>query len=73
MTWWEKKHLNHTGLNYFEHLFLGIHLSFLALSVFIIGLIHSFVPNFLPFLPIEIIDKIKPEFNYNYQSKPDNE
>ena len=52
MTWWEKKHLNHTGLNYFEHLFLGIHLSFLALSVFIIGLIHSFVPNFLPFLPI---------------------
>ena len=73
MTWWEKKHLNHTGLNYFEHLFLGIHLSFLALSVFIIGLIHSIVPNFLPILPIEIIDKIKAEFNYNYQSKPHNE
>ena len=73
MTWWKKKHLSHTGLNYFQHLYLGIYLSFLALSVFVLGIIHSFVPSFIPFLPIEIIKKILAEFNYNYQSKPDNE
>ena len=50
-----------------------IYLSFLALSVFVLGIIHSFVPSFIPFLPIEIIKKILAEFNYNYQSKPDNE
>ena len=73
MTWWEKNHLNHTGLSYFKHLYLGIYLSFLALSVFVLGIIHSFVPSFIPFLPIEIIKKILAEFYYNYQSKPDNE
>ena len=55
MKWWEDHHLEHTQLNYFQHLFLGIQLSFMALSVFVLGIIHSFIPNFLPFLPIEII------------------
>ena len=72
-TLWENRHLEHTQLSYFKHLTLGIYLSFLALSVFVLGIIHSFVPSFIPFLPIEIIKKILAEFNYNYQSKPDNE
>ena len=70
---WENNHLRHTGLGYFKHLYLGIYLSFLALSVFVIGLIHSFVPNFLPFLPIDIINKIKEIFEYNYSTTYYNE
>ena len=69
---WENNHLRHSGLGYFKHLYLGIYLSFLALSVFVIGIIHSFVPNFLPFLPIAIVNKIKEIFNFNYQQQPDN-
>ena len=73
MKWWESNHLEHTQLSYFKHLYLGIYLSFLALSVFVIGLIHSFVPNFLPFLPIDIINKIKEIFEYNYSTTYYNE
>ena len=73
MKWWESHHLEHTQLSYFKHLTLGIYLSFLALSVFVIGIIHSFIPNFLPFLPIEIIDKIEKEFEHNYSTKPNDE
>ena len=71
MKWWESNHLDNTGLNYFKHLILGIQLSFLALSVFVLGIIHSFIPNFLPFLPIEIVYKIKEIFEHNYSTKPD--
>ena len=71
MKWWESHHLEHTQLSYFKHLTLGIYLSFLALSVFVLGIIHSFIPNFLPFLPIEIIYKIKEIFEHNYSTKPD--
>ena len=71
MKWWESHHLDHTQLSYFKHLILGIQLSFLALSVFVLGIIHSFIPNFLPFLPIEIIYKIKEMFEHNYSTKPD--
>ena len=71
MKWWESHHLDHTQLSYFKHLILGIQLSFLALSVFVLGIIHSFIPNFLPFLPIEIIYKIKEIFEHNYSTKPD--
>jgi len=70
MKWWESHHLDHTQLSYFKHLYLGIYLSFLALSVFVLGIIHSFIPNFIPFLPIEIIDKIKEIFEHNYGIKP---
>jgi hypothetical protein len=73
MKWWESHHLEHTQLSYFRHLILGIYLSFLALSVFVLGIIHSFIPNFIPFLPIEIIDKIKEIFEHNYSTKPKNE
>ena len=72
-TLWENRHLEHTQLSYFKHLTLGIYLSFLALSVFVIGLIHSFIPNFLPFVPISIIDKIEKTFEHNYNTKPNNE
>jgi len=71
MKWWESNHLEHTQLSYFKHLYLGIYLSFLAISVFVLGIIHSFIPNFLPFLPIEIIYKIKEIFEHNYSTKPD--
>ena len=70
MKWWESNHLEHTQLSYFQHLYLGIYLSFLALSVFVLGIIHSFIPNFLPFLPIELIYKIKEMFEHNYSTKP---
>ena len=70
MKWWESHHLEHTQLSYFKHLYLGIYLSFLALSVFVLGIIHSFIPNFLPFLPIELIYKIKEMFEHNYSTKP---
>tara|TARA_B100000745_G_scaffold230003_1_gene154295 strand:+ start:126 stop:344 length:219 start_codon:yes stop_codon:yes gene_type:complete len=70
MKWWESNHLESTRLNYFQHLILGIQLSFLALSVFVLGIIHSFIPNFLPFLPIELIYKIKEMFEHNYSTKP---
>ena len=73
MKWWESHHLEHTQLSYFRHLILGIYLSFLALSVFVLGIIHSFIPNFIPFLPIEIIDKIKEIFEHNYRTKPKNQ
>ena len=73
MKWWEDHHLEHTQLNYFQHLFLGIQLSFMALSVFVLGIIHSFIPNFLPFLQIEIIYKIKEIFEHNYSTKPNDE
>jgi hypothetical protein len=73
MKWWESNHLEHTQLSYFKHLYLGIYLSFLALSVFVLGIIHSFVPNFLPFIPIEIVNKIKEVFEYNYSTTYYNE
>ena len=73
MKFWENHHLEHTQLSYFKHLTLGIYLSFLALSVFVLGIIHSFIPNFIPFLPIEIIDKIKEIFDHNYGTKPNDE
>jgi len=70
MKWWESNHLESTRLNYFQHLILGIQLSFMALAVFVLGIIHSFIPNFLPFLPIELIYKIKEIFEHNYSTKP---
>jgi hypothetical protein len=73
MKWWESNHLEHTQLSYFKHLYLGIYLSFLALSVFVLGIIHSFIPNFLPFIPIEIVNKIKEVFEYNYSTTYYNE
>ena len=73
MKWWESHHLDHTQLSYFKHLYLGIYLSFLALSVFVLGIIHSFIPNFLPFIPIEIVNKKKEVFEYNYSTTYYNE
>ena len=70
---WEPHHLDNTGLNYFKHLILGIQLSCMALGVFVLGIIHSFIPNFLPFLPIEIVYKIKEIFEHNYGTKPNDE
>ena len=73
MKWWESHHLDHTQLSYFKHLYLGIYLSFLALSASVVGIIHSFIPNFLPFLPIEIINKLEKIFEHNYSTKPKDE
>jgi uncharacterized membrane protein len=63
---WESNHLGRSQISYLKHLYLGLYLSLLSLAVFIIGIIHSFIPNLFPFVPILLINKIKEIFGNNY-------
>jgi hypothetical protein len=66
---WESNHLDKAQISYLKHLVLGLQLSIISLGVFVIGTIHSFIPNLFPFVPIILINKIKEKFKQNYNTK----
>lgn len=54
----DKNHLTKVGANYFKHFAYASYYNFLALLVFITGVIHSFIPWVFAFTPYRLAKKI---------------
>ena len=54
--WYERNHLEITGVSYLNHARQGITLSLLCLANFFVGIIHALIPNCIPFMPISIFE-----------------
>ena len=52
------KHLQKTRSNYGKHFYYAMYYNFLALMVFITGMIHALIPFLFPYLPYELAKKI---------------
>lgn len=52
------KHLKKADSNYIKHFKYAMYYNFLALMVFVTGVIHAFIPFLFPYLPYELAKKI---------------
>ena len=59
----DMNHLKKIDTGYWNHFRYAFYFSVLSLCAGLIGLIHTFIPFLFPFLPIQIIDHIKMEFD----------
>jgi len=61
------EHLLKTKSNYIKHFKYAMYYNFLALMVFITGMIHAFVPFLFPYLPYELAKKITDGTEKNFK------
>jgi len=61
------KHLQKTSSNYGKHFCYAMYYNFLALFVFLTGMIHAFVPFLFPYLPYELAKKITDGTERNFK------
>ncbi len=61
------KHLQKTRSNYGKHFYYAMYYNFLALMVFITGMIHALIPFLFPYLPYELAKKITDGTEKNFK------
>ena len=61
------KHLQKTRSNYRKHFYYAMYYNFLALMVFITGIIHALIPFLFPYLPYELAKKITDGTEKNFK------
>ena len=54
----DTEHLNKTSSGYFKHFTYAMYYNYLALLVFVTGLIHAFIPFLFPYTPYKLAKKI---------------
>ena len=70
---WDTKHLEKINASWFKHFLYASYFNFLALLIFITGLIHSIFPWIFTFTPYKlakkIVDGTEKQFGSNFKKR----
>ena len=63
----DTEHLNKTSSGYFKHFTYAMYYNYLALLVFVTGLIHAFIPFLFPYTTYKLAKKITDGTEKNFR------